>query len=775
MSFIKSRKHAVVPHALAALAASLSAPLLAQAQAAAPAPAASAPTALPTVKTTGEREVANKADTSANLKYTAPLLDTPQSIQVIKEQVIREQAATTLTEALRNAAGVSTFFLGENGATNTGDAVYMRGYDASSSIFVDGIRDVGSISRDTFNLEQVEVIKGPAGTDTGRSSPTGYINLITKKPQQDDSFTGSVSAGTASFKRTAIDWNKSLSEPGGAGLAFRLNAVVQDSGVDGRDEVKNKRWAIAPSLAIGLGTPTRVYLDFVHVKQNNVPDGGVPTIGLPGYTTSDTTRPFITNAPRVDSSNFYGTSSDFDHVNQNLFTTRIEHDLGSNFKLSNTLRYGRTAQNYMLTAWLATATNLKTPSTTDLSTWTVARSTPTNKDIVNSIFANQLNLSGKLKTGGIGHSISTGLEISREEQQSWGYYGSGATVFNVPGVSTSGAWPAANLYHPDPNVTGYNRIRNGTTTDGRTTTVGAYLFDTLEFTPQWLLSAGLRVDHYKTDYYATTLVTTGATAGSYTPTTLSLSDTLYTGKLGLVYKPTANGSIYADVATGAQPPGGSTFQLSAGGTGNSANRVDFAPQKTRTYELGTKWDLLDQRLSLTGALYRTDVRNGVVQDPVTSLYYQTGKQRVQGVELGVVGQITSSWNLSAGLTTMDTRIISGPRVTSDGSDALAYTPRQSFTAWSTYEVGGGLTLGLGAQHNAKLHRGTDGAIGTPAAVDAYTVFNALATYKLNRNVDLQLNVNNLFDKDYVAAINKSGYRYTPGAPRSAKLTATVQF
>ncbi|MDY0744493.1 catecholate siderophore receptor Fiu [Paucibacter sp. R3-3] len=771
MSFIKSRKHAAAAPALAALAASLGAPLLAHA-----ADTAKPTDALPTIKATADADVPYKSDVSSNTKYTAPLLNTPQTIQVIPEQVLREQNATNLTEALRNTPGVSTFFLGENGSTNTGDAIYMRGYDASSSIFVDGIRDIASVSRDTFNLGSVEVIKGPAGTDVGRSSPTGYINLITKKPTLENALSGNLGFGSASFKRGTVDVNRVLDVE--SGIALRLNAVVQDNGVAGRDEIKNKRWGIAPSLAIGLGTDTRIYLDAVHIKQDNIPDGGVPTIGLPGFTTPDTTRPYISSAPRVDPSNFYGTSSDFDNVKSDMLTARIEHDLKNGFKLTNTARYGRTAEQYMLTSWTAATANLKTPSQTDFSTWTIARSSPTNKDQINTIIADQLNFSGEVKTGGIKHSLSIGAEISDEKQQTWGYYGSAATVYNVPGITNTGSWTAANLYNPDPNATGYTRLRNGSVTQGSTTTVGAYLFDTIEITPQWLLSAGLRADHYSTDYYATTLVTaTTATAiaGTYTPTSLTLSDWLYTGKIGLVYKPVENGSIYVDYATGAQPPGGSSFALAAGGSGNSANRTDFAPQKTKTYEIGTKWDLLDKTLTVTGALYRTDVLNQVVQDPTSLLYYQTGKQRVQGVEIGLVGQITKAWGVSLGLTTMDTKIVSGPAVTKDGSAVLAYTPKNAFTAWTTYDVGSGVTLGLGALHNGALHRGTDSAIGTPALVDGYTIYNAMASYKINRNITMQLNVTNLFDKDYIAAINKSGYRYTPGSPRAAQLTASMDY
>jgi len=770
MSFIKSRKHAVKTPALAALAASLSAPLFAHAQ------TTQQPEALPTVKATADRDVPYKSDASSNSKYTAPLLDTPQSIQVIPEQVLREQNATNLTEALRNSAGVSTFFLGENGTTSTGDAVYMRGYDASGSIFVDGIRDVGSVSRDVFNIGSVEVIKGPAGSDVGRSSPTGYINLITKKPSLENEFNGSLSLGSASFKRASVDVNRALDAE--SGTALRLNIVAQDNGVPGRDEVKNKRWAVAPSLAFGLGTDTRIFLDALHVKQDNIPDGGVPTIGLPGYTAPDATNPraYVTSAPRVNSSNFYGTSSDFDNNKTDMLTARVEHDLKNGFKFVNTARYGRTAQNYMLTSWTATTANLLTPNPTDLSTWTIARSSPNNKDQINTILADQLSFSGKVKTGSVTHSLNIGAEVNHEQQQSWSYYGVNARIF--PGTATTGTMPAANLYHPDPNVTGYQRVRNGAMADGSTTTVSAFAFDTLEFNKQWLLAVGLRADHYSTDYNATALTITGtgnAATAALTPTSLTLADTLVTGKLGLVYKPTDYSSVYVDYATGAQPPGGSNFALAAGGTGSSAGRVDFDPQKTKTYEIGTKWDLLDKTLSLTAAVYRTDVLNQVVQDPTSLLYYQTGKQRVQGLELGVVGQITKAWGVSFGYTTMDTKIISGPAITKDGTNVLTYTPNNSLTAWTTYDAGHGMTFGFGALHNGALHRGTDGAVGTPAMTDGYTVFNAMASYKINRNITVQLNLNNLFDKDYVASINKSGYRYNPGAPRSGQVTASFSY
>lgn len=795
MAYIQSRKHAVArsrpPFGSAAAATLLALTLPAGAQ-----------TSSNTLKEVRIEESVGdfKVDNSANPKFTAPLVDTPQTIQIIPETLMREQGATTLTEALRNTPGAGAFFLGENGSTSTGDSIYLRGFDASGSIFVDGIRDLGTISRDVFNIDQIEVVKGPSGTDIGRSSPTGYINLISKKPKLENSFSGSLSYGSADFGRGTIDWNRVVSGADGSGTAFRLNAVAEDGGVAGRDMVSNKRWAIAPSVAWGLNTPTRVYLDYLHVKQNNVPDGGVPTIGLPGYSTPDALlinsptlrRTFLNAAPRVDSSNFYGTSSDFDDVTADMFTARVEHDITPDTTLRNITRYGKTSQDYMLTSFMlggltasrvgttntyrgtvpaANAGFIATPNPALPSTWTVTRNLPTNKDVDNTIFVNQTSLATKFNTGSFGHTANFGLELMREQQEAGNFYAPGFASVNTT-FAPAGSWPAANLYNPNPYVTGYNRLSNGTGSFGQTDTVSAYAFDTMKINEQWQITGGLRFDHYSTDYSATALV---LPARTITPTDLGTSGDLWTGKIGLVYKPAENGSIYAAYGTSAQPPGGANFSLAAGGTGSSASRIDFKPQESKTYEIGTKWDVLNKRLALTAALYRTEVTNEVVQDPTSLQYYQTGKKQVQGIELGVAGAITDKWGVSAGFTTMDTSVTNGPAVTASGNDVLAYTPKNAFTLWTSYQLPFGLTIGGGARYNGKLERGTDGAIGTPAYTDAYWVFDAMASYRINKNFDIQLNVYNLFDKEYVAAINKSGYRYTPGIPRSARVTANFSF
>jgi catecholate siderophore receptor len=776
---IKSRKHAQSrfnQHVGAALAVMLL-PVAAHAQA-----QSTTPQTLSEVKVQGAAEDTFKADRAASAKYTEKLVDTAQTITVIKKELIEQQGAVSLTEALRNTPGVGAFFLGENGNTNTGDAIYMRGFDSSGSIYVDGVRDVGSITRDIFNIEQIDVLKGPAGTDNGRSAPTGSINLVSKRPQLEDAYLGSVTVGSGKQRRGTADLNKVIDAD--SGIAFRLNVLDQDSENPARDMIKNKRWAVAPSAAFGLNGPTRFYLNFLHVKQDNIPDGGVLTIGLPGYTppylavgTTAASReaarldrlrlaPLETAAP-VRSRNFYGSVLDHDNVTADQFTARIEHDTAGGIKLQNTTRYGRNKQNYLLTAFMATSANLVNIGT-DPNAWGMKRTNTTYKDQTNKVLTNQTTATAEFGTGAIKHTLVAGLEFINEKQ------------YNYTIANTSGALTDTSIYHPNP-ATPQNVVyaRNGAQAEGSTDTQALYVFDTAKF-GDWIINGGVRVDHYSTTYNSIALqgaVTSGPQVipvGTRLPTTLKDTDTLYNGKLSALYKVTPESSVYGLVATSKSPPGGTNFTLSAA-NGNAAN-VNNEPQSTTNYELGGKWDLLQQKLSLSAALYRTEVKNEVEVDPTNAaVFYQNGKKRVQGIELGVTGELARGWLVSAGYTRMSTKIESGRLVTANGENSLAYTPKQAFTSWTSYTLPFGVTVGGGARYSGKLLRGTDGAIGTPAYVESYWVADAMASYAVNKHVDLRLNLYNITDKDYVGAINKSGYRYIPGQPRSGSLSANIKF
>lgn len=765
--YIQSRKHSAgrLPSSAGLVAC---ATVLAGATLAMPAMAQTAETALKEVKVEGNADTGYTPGQLSSPKFTQPLVNTTQTVNVIKEQLLQEQGATTLTEALRNVPGAGTFYAGENGNTSTGDAVYMRGFDSSSSIYVDGVRDIGSISRDMFNIDQVEVTKGPAGTDYGRSAPTGAINLVSKQANLNNSFGGSLGLGSASYKRASIDLNRVVNAE--TGTAVRLNAMAQDANVAGRNGIENNRWGIAPSFAFGLNSPTRVFVNLLHIKQSNVPDGGVLTMGLPGYTSPDPAkRGYLSGAARVNSKNFYGTASDHDDVTATMATLKVEHDFTSTTKLRNTTRWGETKQDYLLTAFMAGSTQLVTPNANDPSTWTMSRNINT-KDQVNRILTNQTNLSTSLATGSVQHDLSLGLELTREEQTNYG-------------LATKGTVPAVSVYNPDSSISLPDYQRNGADSKGKTDTVALYAFDTLKFNDQWQANLGLRLDRYKTSYNAMAVCTATSTTqpcgsnpvGTVVPTTsdgLSKSGTLLSWKAGVLYKPAPNGSVYLNYALSQQPPGGSNFALSA--AVNNAANPNMDPQKAKTLELGSKWELAEKNLMLSGALFRTEVTNEIVTNSDGTVG-QTGKKIVQGLELGVIGQINKAWGVSAGYTVQNTKVDTGALVAADASNGLTYTPKNAFSLWSTYQLPFGLTVGGGARYAGGLKRGTDGAVGTPNHTDSYWVFDAMASYRVNKNLDIQLNVFNLFDKDYVAAINKSGYRYFPGIARSARLTANFKF
>src|SRR5690606_2367021 len=299
-----------------------------------------------------------------------------------------------------------------------------------------------------------------------------------------------------------------------------------------------------------------------HIQQNNIPDGGVPTIGLPGYTSPDPARPEIGAAPPVAPSNFYGTLRDHDDVSVDMATVRVEHDIFSDATLVYTPLWGRNEQVYLLTAFMLSADPARfiTPDIDDPSTWQVARSLPTFKDQRNTILTNQANLRVHLgDKGGVEHDLSMGLELTREE-----LLGHGLAAIN------GSAWPYANLYDPDPAVTGLEWARNGTSAEGRTDTAAAYLFDTVTLDPRWQLNGGVRIDRYTTEFQSMVVCggrrgpSCGALpAGSVVPgVDAEDSGTLLGWKAGVLYKPAQNGSLYANYAISEQPPGGGSLELS---------------------------------------------------------------------------------------------------------------------------------------------------------------------------------------------------------------------
>lgn len=768
MVYIKSRKHPVaapprLTGAAVATLATLAWPMAALAQEAAPAPAAAASAnanaqQMPVVKVQGAAQGSLKADTVSSPKFTQPLLNTTQTITVIKKEILQQQGATTLAEALRNTPGV-TMLLGENGNTATGDSISMRGFDTQGSIFVDGIRDLGFISRDAFNIDQVEVVKGPVGTDNGRGAASGYVNLVSKLPQADEFSNGTAGVNTEGFVRVTADLNRQL-EGVLPGTAVRLNVMKQGGDVAGRNFVKKDNWAIAPSLALGLGTPTRAYFYYLHTEQDNRPDGGVTTLGLPGYrlpTVTDSGAPVSLAAPpRVDSSTYYGSLDDFDRVKTDMFTARVEHEFASGVVLRNISRLAHTEQTYAMTGVNQLINSSLALNPLDPSQWTIAR-TRQGRDQQNEILTNQSNLTAKFDLGGFSHALSTGIEFMHERQAS-----------NAITARTATDADATNVYNPDINGPFLPLAPNGAFSNGTTLTAAVYVFDTVKLNEQWQLNGGLRWEKFRTEFASATFTAATSTLTRNAP--LSLVDDLTTWKLGALYKPAPNGSIYASASTSMQPPGGANVTLNSSAT--NINNPNFSPQEANNLELGTKWDLVDGKLALTAALFRSENKNEIVTNAANEAL-QIGKRRVQGVELGAVGQVSTTWTASAGLALLNAEITNGNAQTT--GTVIPFTPEQSLTVWSTYTGLPGWTLGGGGRFYSKMGRSGTATAGVVTEAPGYGLLDAMASYEVNKTLSLQLNVYNVTDKDYVSSVNNSGARYFPGAPRSAMLTALFTY
>lgn len=317
-----------------------------------------------------------------------------------------------------------------------------------------------------------------------------------------------------------------------------------------------------------------------------------------------------------------------------------------------------------------------------------------------------------------------------------------------------------------------NLVYTGAYSRGETNTAAAYLFDTLKFGERFQLNAGVRLDYYDTNYKALS-VSTDPTTLNVTKelSNISANDTLLSWKLGGLFKPTSYSSIYASYAKSLTPPGSANFVLSETG----ANSASAKPQETHHYEIGTKWDLLDGKLALNAAIYRTENENQFTIDPITQLSVQEGKKRVEGVELGAVGKITDAWNISAGVAHMKVKQLNQQTATAV-TTAERWSPEWTASLWTTYDIAG-LKLGLGARYVDEQKRViTDSA--TPAnmpSIPSYVVFDAMASYTFNENASLNLNIYNLANKEYISTLNNGGGRVVLGQERSAALTFNYKF
>jgi catecholate siderophore receptor len=606
----------------------------------------------------------------------------------------------------------------------------IRGFSARTDMFVDGIRDSGGYARDTFNLEQVEVAKGPSSAISGRGSTGGSVNLVSKAPHVSPAYSGTIEAGSANFERSTADINQPLD---GGNAAFRVNAMWTDGGVPRRDVVENQSWAVAPSIAVGLGSPTRATLSYLHLAQDNMPDYGlpwVPAANVPLATYANGRAP-------VDESNFYGLRArDFEHIDNDIATAELAHDFSRGFTLRNLTRIGGTRRDSVITP----------PRFASNTSTDVRRTDVKSRDQEDRIAANQTNLLGHLVAGRVQHDLVAGIEFSRESSINY------ARAEFGPDNPTS---PNTDLYNPDPNqpYTGEMR-RTGAYTDAAAASAAAYAFDTMNLSESWQLTGGLRWDRFDVDYNSV------ATTGVSSP--LSRVDDMLSWRAGGIYKPRSNGSVYLGYST--------AFNPSAEGLALTTSTVNLEPEKTKTFELGSKWDVMRERLSLNAAVFRTAKTNARTPginpgDPPTVL---SGRQVVSGLELGVSGRINRRWTGIANYSFMRSDI-ERSNTAAELDQSLQFTPESTFYLWSTFDLWRSLRIGGGAQYMDSVFRNATNTTNVPG----YWLLSSLVSYDVNEHLTLRLNGDNLANAEYVD--RTSGGHYIPGSGRSLTASTNLKF
>ncbi|KQS53701.1 TonB-dependent receptor [Brevundimonas sp. Leaf363] len=695
----------------------------------------------------------------ASPEYVAPLVDTPRAVTVIPQQIIEQTAATSLQDLLRTSPGI-TFGAGEGGQP-LADRPFIRGQASGNNVFVDGIRDSGGQQREVFDLEQVEVIKGPDSVYSGRGSGGGSINLTSKTPRLTDFVNVSAGAGTDSYYRAAVDGNWRLNET----TAFRLNLMATEGDVAGRDSVDFDRQGFAMALATGLGTDTTASINYYHLDSDQMPDYGIPLFTKIGVRTTDS------GVLDVPYDSFYGLEArDYLTNTVDSVTVKLEHRFSENLAIRNVTRYSETLNDYVVTnpGDGGNITNGGVVLIGDV--YWMKRGLKSRWNPVETL-ANVTDVYGTFSTGGIEHSFNVGVELSTEDNHNASYIVTTTGGSACPAPMTG--FDCTPLYNPDPTDPWTGTIARGLISSNTTDTVGIYAFDSISFGEQWLLNLGLRWD----DYSVEGVTATGTVAAPiYTPTSGEWDFVNY--QVGLVYKPTAWTSLYASYATSSTPPTISAGDQNGGsgmGTGNLATEL-LDPEQTTSYEIGAKASLMRDQLHLSAALFRLERKDAQIQ-VAPGVYEQAGEAEVQGVELGFSGNVTREWQVFGGYTYMDSELVSGAYTNVNIGDPLANTPEHSFSLFTTYRLLPKLTVGGGVYHVSDSFGGNQGGAGGGANrvyAPAWTRIDAYASYDLTERASLQLNVQNASDEEYI--IRTNGVHHADVAPgRSAILTLNMRF
>jgi catecholate siderophore receptor len=639
--------------------------------------------------------------------------DVSQSVDTIDRKELQEQNLTLVQEALRNVPGV-TLNSGEGGAH--GDSVNLRGLSVPDSFFLDGVRDIGQYRRDTFNTEALSVLLGPASAVFGRGSTSGVIDSISKQPMLTPLAAFSVSAGQADYWRGSGDFNLPLSDT----AAARLTVMDQRYGVVQRDQVQYKTWGVAPTLALGIDTPTRLTLSYFKEVENNLPDYGIP---------------FVDGRPAgVDRNNYYGlVNYDRTRTNTNIGTLRFEHDFSDDVAISDSLRYANYNFEYLVDgSFLGNDFVDAPPPGTPYADITVSRDQPSSGGTT-SMLINRTDVTVKFDAGGFRNTLVGGLELSKEQSNVNRFQNGLDDIAPTP------------LLTPDAFHTPPTPLIPYSNPKGRGNDVSIYALDSVAFGPNWDMDLGLRFDRFKTRF-----------SEAFSGTGFDRTDNFVSPRAAVIYKPAEGQSFYLSYGTSQNP----VIEYAIVAPSDNS----LSPEKNSTLELGGKVKLFNNAAELTGAIFDTRVKNVRITDPDDPTVQEAPfDQHVDGVELGVNGYITDIWEVAANYTHMRDKVTASTDPLSLGQNA-PNTPHDAGSVWTTVEPTSAWTLGGGFTVMGHRFADTENTAGVPG----YVVVNAMTSYKISEHFNVQLNLNNVFDKLYFTGFYYTGVQENHALPSAGR-------
>lgn len=686
-----------------------------------------------------------KVDKVATHKISTKLADTPKTITVISSDLLDDQGVTTFADALRNVSGVSTFGAGEGGGGDitTNDKLTIRGFSANESIYIDGIRDLSTYSRDLFNYEQIEVSKGANSSIAGKGTSGGSVNLVTKRANTDEAFNkASVQYDESDTIRGSLDSNILINKT----TALRVNAVYSDGG-DVRDNgVENyETQGLALSLAHNVSDKTTVVGDLMVLKQDNTPVLGLPYIDSDG--TSEATG--LSRGPIPESlwDNYYGIKDrDLEEANVTQITFKVEHELSEKSRLVSSTRYVKSDREATITR--PVFHDFENDLGEDVYTDQIELDYLQNSDEENDLLVTQLDYITQLSLNGITHDLVVGAEAYKE---SYKYYRFNDTLSS----------PTVDFINPTQNVVVTGEVtRFDEPADLEGTGLAVYLLDTITINDHWLATLGARFEDFSTDGSA---YFRDEDRVYYVSDTIDTSDSFVSYNASIAYKPNDNSNYYLGYSSSQTP------SINALAASRDVLENELGPEEAETLELGAKWEFMDDAILISTAIFQTE--KTVADEDENDVYFLSGKQKVTGFEFSVNGELTDDLSLIASYTHQSSEITESFDV-EDIGDGLSATPDDTASIWLSYVASDKLTIAGGAQYTSgdTYWRRNIAFFETGTT----TLLNAMASYEFNDALTLQVNIDNLADKEYITDYSAKGH-FLPGAPRNIKLGLSYKF